>query len=89
MERVAYRPAEVADMLGVDKQTVTVWLNKGVLKGSKVESCWFVNINEVRRVVGVKDNKPEFVDQQAEYRKWFAGLNEADKLKEIDRLLHS
>ncbi|MDF2889755.1 MAG: Helix-turn-helix domain [Clostridia bacterium] len=88
-KRLAYRPSEAAQMIGVDKQTLTNWLNKGIIKGCKIEGCWVININEINRVIGIENNRPVLRDINSEYRKWFAGLNEKDKLTEIDRLLHS
>lgn len=88
MERLAYRPAEAAEMIGVDKQTLTNWLNKGILTGRKIEGCWVININEINRIIGIENNKPVIVDIYSDYRKWFSRLDEKDKLSEIDKLLH-
>ena len=88
MERLAYRPAEVAKMIGVDKQTLNNWLNKGIITGAKIEGCWIVSTQEIYRIIGVKDNKPVLTNSREEYRKWFESLSDKEKLQEIGKLLH-
>jgi excisionase family DNA binding protein len=40
--RRAYRVQEVADMLGVSREVVCLWLRKGKLDGVRIGNTWLV-----------------------------------------------
>lgn len=41
-DRIAYRTAEVAELLGVDVVRVQRWINSGELPAAKIGGLWFV-----------------------------------------------
>lgn len=54
MNRVAYRPKEVAELLGVTERTVRAWIRKGEIGSYKIGKLWFVPADEL----AVKDSRP-------------------------------
>jgi excisionase family DNA binding protein len=56
IDRLAYRPREVASLLGVPVVRVQRWLLSGELKGNKIGAMWFVYAEDLEaRLRGYDD----------------------------------
>jgi excisionase family DNA binding protein len=47
MPRIAYRPKEAAQLLGVTERTVRAWIHKGDISSYKIGKLWFVPAEEL------------------------------------------
>src|SRR5689334_22953192 len=54
-DRIAYRSAEVAAMLGVDQVRVQRWLVNGTLPGRKIGGLWFVYADDLEAMLRTYD----------------------------------
>ncbi len=51
-------PVDVANLLQVNKRTVTQWLRKGHLRGFKVGKEWRVSVKDLEVLLEASSNKP-------------------------------
>ncbi|CEH05327.1 Putative excisionase [Propionibacterium freudenreichii subsp. freudenreichii] len=49
---------DVAELLGVTKQTVHTWLRDGVIPGYKVGTTWFILTSELKETLRKGENAP-------------------------------
>ncbi len=52
IERLAFSPQEVADALGVTRQTVANWISKGTIRSVKIERTRRIPRSELTRLLG-------------------------------------
>jgi excisionase family DNA binding protein len=63
LPRLAYSPEEVAQMLGLTRQSVLKLIRNGRLRGVKLESRWLIPDKEIHRFLDVPAaQQPEPVD---------------------------
>ena len=55
-----YGTTEIADILGRHPITITRWLKKGRLLGTKIEGRWFIKVKDFNEFVNKFSNKDEF-----------------------------
>lgn len=51
-ERLAFSPREVAEALGVTRQTVQVWIARGEIQSARIGGRRFIRVAELHRLLG-------------------------------------